>query len=74
MCNIEWAGDNLENIVRFLRLSKNSKQKQEHLGGLLNHRFEIANLIKKCLGEDFFKEFEKRLPSLSSDDWIRSLG
>jgi len=71
LCNIEWAGDNLENIAKVSSVIKEFEAEVGDLGGLLNHRFEIANLIKKCLGgEGFFIEFEKRLPSLSSDDWM----
>lgn len=70
VCNIEWASDNVENLGKVSSVLKRYEKRVESQGGLLNHRVEIANLIKKCLSaEDFFKEFEKRLPLLSSDDW-----
>ena len=43
----------------------------EESSDLFDHRFEVAGLIKDCLSaEDFLQEFEKRLPTLSSNDWM----
>ena len=71
VCNIEWASDRFENLEKVSSVLKEFEARVEDSGELFDHRFEIAGLIKECLSaEDFLQEFEKRLPILSSDDWM----
>ena len=69
--NIEWASDSLENIETVSSILKEFEVRVEYPGDLFNNRFEIAGLIEECLSaEDFLQEFENRLPTLSSNDWM----
>ena len=69
--NIEWASDSLENIETVSSTLKEFEVRVEYPGDLFNNRFEIAGLIEECLSaEDFLQEFENRLPTLSSNDWM----
>ena len=71
VCNIEWASDSLENTETVSSVLKEFEIRVEDPADLSNNRFEIACLIKECLSaEDFLQEFEKRLPTLSSNDWM----
>ena len=69
--NIEWASDSLENMETVSSILKEFEVRVEYPGDLFNNRFEIAGLIDECLSaEDFLQEFENRLPTLSSNDWM----
>ena len=71
VCNIEWADDSSENLEKVSSVLQKFEVEAEDSNDLFTHRFEVAGLIKECLSaEDFLREFEKRLPNLSSDDWM----
>ena len=71
VCNIEWANDSSENLEKVSSVLKKFEMEAEDSSDLFDHRFEVAGLIEACLSaEDFLQEFEKRLPTLSSNDWM----
>ena len=71
---LDWRKDALPNAALISRTLKDYEIKKGLPTSLMDYRMEISALINRCLlSDNFFTEFEKKLPLIDSDDWM-SLG